>query len=429
MAESTKGETAAAPARHDQSVVPARRWSLAQTFTALHYPNYRLWFFGQLASLFGTWMQATAEGYLVYQMTRSPAYLGYVGFAAGLPVWMFTLYGGVVADRVPRRTLLVITQSAMMILAFILTALVGLHLVQPWHIIALSFLLGIATAFDAPARHSFVLEMVDREALANGVALNATLYNTASAVGPAVAGMTYALVGPAWCFALNGISFLAVIAALLRMKLKPTEAPLRSGSGLASLVEGLRYMRSTPIVLTLVGVVAVSSVFGLAYYTLLPAWAVTILGGDARTNGLLLSARGLGALSGALMIATLGKIKLKGRLLMFGQVVYPAFLLAFALARWLPLSLVLLVGVGWGFMVMLNMSNVLLQTQAPDHLRGRVMSVYALTLMGLYPVGALLGGVGGEWIGEPALVAVTALVTLGFAVFLWLRMPQIRRLE
>jgi predicted MFS family arabinose efflux permease len=295
--------------------------------------------------------------------------------------------------------------------------------------VGLSFLLGIATAFDAPARQAFVLEMIDREALTNAIALNSTLYNSASAIGPAVAGVTYALFGPVWCFALNGISFLAVIAALLRMRLGPPAARVRTGSGLEDLKEGLRYMRATPVIVTLIGVVAVSSVFGLAYYIVLPAWAVTILGGDATTNGLLLSARGAGALIGALMIASIGQLKLKGRLLMVGHLVFPAFLLVFAAVRWLPLSLVLLVGVGWGFMVMLNMTNVLLQTQAPDRLRGRVMSVYALTLMGLYPVGALLGGVGAEWLGAPALVAATAFVTLAFAAFLWLRMPQIRRLE
>jgi MFS family permease len=413
----------------DEPAVPAPRWSLAKTFGALQYPNYRRWFFGQLVSLFGTWMQTTAEGYLVFELTRSPAYLGYVGFAGGLPVWLFTLYGGVVADRLPRRTLLVITQTAMMLLAFGLAALVFLRLVQPWHIVVLAGLLGVATAFDAPARQSFVIEMVERESLTNAVALNSTMYNLATAIGPAVAGVTYALVGPAWCFVLNGFSFLAVIGALLSMRFAPAAARPAVRSGLEDLKEGLRYVSTTPMVRILLLVVAVSCVFGLAYYIVLPAWAVIILGGDATTNGLLLSARGVGALTGALMIASLGPFKSRGRLLAVGQLVFPIMLLLFAGARWLPLSLLLLVGAGWGFMVMLNLANVLVQTQVPDRLRGRVMGVYALMVMGLYPVGALLGGTGAAWIGAPAMVALTALVALAFAAWLWLRRPQVRGLE
>jgi MFS family permease len=417
------------PSAAERPAPPAQGWSLSRTFAALQYPNYRLWFFGQLFSLFGTWMQTTAESYLVFELTRSPAYLGYVGFAAGAPSWVFMLYGGVVADRVPRRALMVITQSSMMVLAFILAGLTALQLIQPWHIIVLSLLLGTATAFDVPARQAFVLEMVDREALTNAVALNSTMYNSATAVGPAAAGVAYALLGPAWCFAINGLSFLAVIAALLAMKLKPHERRLRTGSGFEDLKEGLGYIVSTPIVLTLIIVVAEVSIFGLAYYTVLPAWAVSILEGDSRTYGWLLSARGIGALGGALLIASLGQIKLRGRMLMLGHLVWPLFLLIFAAVRWAPLSVLALVGVGWGFMVMVNMANVLVQTHVPDRLRGRVMSVFALMLFGVYTLGALAGGAGAEWIGEAPLVALTAVVGLGSAAWLWLRHPEIRRLE
>jgi MFS family permease len=406
-----------------------RRWSPGRTFDALRFPNYRLWFFGQLTSMFGTWMQTTAEGFLVFQLTHSPAYLGYVGFAAGLPSWLLMLYGGVVADRVPRRTLLVIAQSVMMIPAFTLATLTALHLVQPWHVVALAFCTGIANAFDAPARQAFVLEMVDREALTNAIALNSTMYNSASAVGPAVAGVIYALVGPAWCFFVNGVSFLAVIGALLMMKLQPMARRVRTSSGLDDLKEGLGYVFATPMVRTLIGVVMMVGLFGLGYYTLLPAWAVTILHGDATTNGLLLSARGVGAVLGALLIASLGTFKFKGKLLTIGQFVFPVFLIAFALARWVPLSLALLVGAGWGFMVTLNLSNVLLQTQAPDELRGRVMGVYAMVLFGFFTVSALLAGVGAEWLGEPAVVVLSGVALLVVAVWLYLRVPGLRMLE
>ena len=209
---------------------PLPRWSLKRTFTALRYRNYRLWFIGQLASLIGTWMQTTAQAFLVFQLTNSPAYLGLVGFASGVPSLIFMMYGGVIADRMPRRNLLIVTQSSMMVLAFILAALTFTGWVQPWHIIVLSLLLGTANAFDTPARQSFVSELVEREDLGNAIALNSTMFQGAMAVGPAVAGITYAVLGPAMCFAINGISFLAVIAALLMMRVKPTVARVRATS-------------------------------------------------------------------------------------------------------------------------------------------------------------------------------------------------------
>ncbi len=405
------------------------RMSLQQTFAALHYRNYRLWFVGQLVSLVGTWMQSTAQGYLVFQLTNSPAYLGYVGFAAGIPSWIFMLYAGVIADRMPRRTLLVITQTTMMILAFILAALTFMHLVQPWHIVVLAFALGVANAFDAPARQAFVLELVEREDMTNAIALNSTMFNSATVVGPAVAGLTYAVLGPAWCFTLNGLSFIAVIVALLMMRIKPLITEARATSAMEDLKEGLRYVISHPIIRTVIGVVSVTSLFGMAYATLIPAWAVTVLGGDATTNGLLQSARGLGALLGALMIAALGRFRFKGKLLTLGTFVFPALLLVFAVVRGVPLSLLALVGVGWGFMILFNMANTVIQTQVSDELRGRVMGIYTLTFFGLMPVGALLAGAVADRISEPITVIISALVTLGFAVLIWLRVPQLRTLE
>lgn len=402
---------------------------LKQTFVAFQYRNYRLWFIGQLVSLVGTWMQATAQAYLVFQLTHSPLYLGYVGFAAGVPSWMFMLYGGVIADRIPRRKLMLITQSFMMLLAFVLAGFSFSNLVQPWHIILLALALGVANAFDAPARQAFIFEMVEREDLTNAIALNSSMFNLATVAGPAIGGIVYALVGPAWCFTLNGLSFLAVIAALMLMRLKPFVAPNRATAALDDLKEGLRYIRANPAIRTLIGAAAVISLFGLAYMTLIPAWAVTVLGGDETTNGWLQSARGLGALSGALMIASLGRITYKGKLLAIGMFVFPSLLLLFAAARWLPLSLLALVGVGWGFMILFNMANTLIQTLVSDELRGRVVSVYTLNFFGLMPLGALLAGGVAEVIGEPLTIILSALISLGFAIFLWVRVPALRRLE
>jgi len=209
------------------------------TFAALKHRNYRLWFWGQMVSLFGTWMQITAQGFLIYQLTKSSAYLGYVGFASGVPSWLFMMYGGVVADRVSKRKLLIITQSIMMILAFVLATLVFTGTVQAWHILLLAFGLGSTNAFDAPARLAFVSEMVNREDLTNAVALNATMFNTALIIGPAIAGVIYYAFGPGWCFAVNGISFIAVIIALAAMHLLPGTGTSQHASTFSSLKEGL----------------------------------------------------------------------------------------------------------------------------------------------------------------------------------------------
>ncbi len=407
-----------------------RHISWRQTFIALRHPNYRLWFYGQLVSLAGTWMQATAQGFLIFQLTHSPVYLGYVGFAAGVPAWLFTLYGGVVADRMSRRTLLIITQTSMMVLAFILAALTLLGVVQPWHIIVLAFFNGIAQAFDAPTRLAFVLEMVTREDLSNAVALNATMFNMATVIGPAIAGLAYAFIGPGWCFTINGLSFIAVIIALGLMKLNAPPLPNRvATSAWADAKEGLRYVAGHRVILTIIAMVGVTSFFGLSLNTLMPAWAVDVLGGDATTNGLLQATRGLGALAGALIIASLGTITFKGKLLSLGSLAFPAFCLAYAAVRWLPLSLALLTVNGASYMLLINLSNATVQTNTPDALRGRVMSVYSLIFFGCMPVGALLAGALARPLGEQITVALSALVGLGFGVFVWLKVPEVRATE
>jgi MFS family permease len=429
LAESSVSPVTSPASIENRGVRRRRGLSLNQTFAALKYSNYRLWFAGQLASLIGTWMQTTAQAFLVFELTHSPAYLGYVGFANGLPSWLFMLYGGVVSDRVSRRILLIITQTAMMILAVILAVVTFLNWVQPWHIIVLAFLLGVANAFDAPARQAFVLEMVDREDLSNAIALNSTMFNSATVVGPAIAGVTYALFGPAWCFTLNAISFLAVIVALQLMRLKPPAMRARRTSALYDLKEGLRYTASHAIIRMLIVVTAVISLFGMIYSTLMPAWAVSVLGGDAATNGWLASARGAGSLTGALMIASLGRFKFKGKLVTLGMFVFSVLLLVFAAVRWTPLALLVLVGIGWGFMLVFNLMNALIQTQVTDELRGRVMSIYSLVFFGVMPLGSLLGGAVAEWTSEPTTVVLSALITLSFAVFLWVRKPELRALE
>jgi MFS family permease len=407
----------------------APRFSLSVTFAAMRHRNYRLWFIGQLASLVGTWMQITAQGYLVFELTRSPAYLGYVGFAGGIPSWILMLYGGVISDRVARRTVLIITQFAMLVLAFVLAGLTFAGIVQPWHIIVLAFVLGIVNAFDAPARQSFVLEMVDREDMVNAIALNSMMFNSATAIGPAIAGIAYALVGPAWCFTINGISFIAVIVALLLMNIKPQPRRISSTSAVHDLREGLAYVAHNSMIRSIILLGLLFNLFPLGYGTLIPAWAVKVLGGNATTAGLLQSARGIGSMIGAFMIASLGRIQFKGKLLTIGTITFPMLLLLFAFIHVVPISLFVLVLVGWGSMILFNMMNTLIQTLVPDELRGRVMGIYALTFFGSAPVGALLAGSVADAYGESLTVVVGALIGITLAIVFFVFIPKLRTLE
>jgi len=405
------------------------RISWRKTFTALRYPNYRLWFWGQMTSLFGTWMQMTALAYLTFEMTHSPTYLGYVGFANGVPTWLFMLYAGVVADRMSKRQLMIITQSAMMILAFILAGLTFLHIIQPWQIIILSFLSGVTNAFDAPARQAIVQDLVPYEDMTNAIALNATMFNAATALSPALGGLTYALFGPGWCFTINGLSFLAIIAALAVMKIAPAAVKTEHNSILADLKEGLRYVANHSMIRTIISLIGVISLFGLSFATLVPAWAVKILGGNAATNGILLSARGLGALIGALLIASLGRFQFRGKLMTFGSFAFPALLFIFSLMRWVPLSLVFLFGLGFAQILILNLANASVQTLTPRELRGRVMGIYTFTFFGLMPIGALfIGGMAGRF-SEPAAIWINVVIIAIFSGLIWMFVPKLRRLQ
>ncbi len=400
-----------------------------RTFAALRFPNYRLWFTGQLISVFGTWMQMTAQGYLVYDLTRSAAYLGYVAFASGLPTWVFMLYGGVVADRLPRRRLLVITQAGMMLLAVVLAVLTFTGAVQPWHIVILAALLGVANAFDAPARQAFVSELVDRAHLTNAIALNSTMFNTATALGPAAGGLIYAAFGPGFCFTANAVSFVAVILALLRMRLPPFSPKPEKHEPFAEVVAGLRYVATQPVIRVLVALVGVATLLGLSFATLLPAVAVTVFGGDSRTLGFLQSSRGVGSLVGALAVASLAKDARRGRILLGGAIVFPLMLLLFSITTWLPLGLVVLAGIGAAMIVTLNLANALVQTQVTNEMRGRVMGVYMLTFFGVMPLGGLLMGGLAHRFGEPEAIVAGAAVLLVLTALLALRSPRIRALR
>jgi predicted MFS family arabinose efflux permease len=403
---------------------------LAQTFSSLQHPNYRLWFTGQVISIVGTWMQATAQGFLVYELTQSASFLGLVGFASGVPSWLFTLFGGVIADRVSRRKLLIIAQSVMMVLAFLLAFLVFTDLVQPWHVVVLAFLLGVANSFDAPARQAFVVELVGRADMTNAIALNSSIFNIGTVIGPAIAGLVYSWLGPGWCFTINGVSYLAVIGALLVMRLAaiPRQPRVRKPV-LPELMVGIRFAFGNSNIRILMIVVAAVSVFGMGLMTLIPAWASAVLQGDVRTNGWLLSARGVGSLIGALMIAYLGSRNMRGKIWAVGSLVLPMALIIFAIFRELPVSLIMLVILGWAFMAVVNTTNAMIQSWVPDELRGRVMSVHVWVFMGSLPIGSLLAGELAERLGEPTAVLINGSILLAITLMTVILRPSMKKLQ
>ncbi len=417
---------AAEKAGEQKKVAEAR---LRTAFTSLKHRNYRLWFWGQMVSLFGTWMQMTAQGFLIYELTGSSAYLGLASFMFGMPVWLFTLYSGVILDRVSRKRILLITQISMMILAFALAALTFTGTVRPWHILVLSFLLGAANAFDAPARHAFVPDIVPREDLQNAVSLNGIMFNTSTIVGPALGGLIYAMVGAGWCFVLNGLSFLAIIIGLMMMRLSPFVKREHSGSVMSEMRAGVKYVRNSPVLLGVICIMATAGLFGLSFMTLIPAWSVAVLGGDSKTNGMLQAARGLGALLVVMWLASLGNIKTKGRLITLGSFAVPLLTFVFALARTFPASFTILLLVGMANVLITNLSAVLVQLNSEESYRGRVMGIYSFVFMGTMPLGSLWIGSAAGMIGEPSAIIICGAATLVCAALIWRLIPSLRMAE
>ncbi len=403
--------------------------TLPRTFVALSHYNYRLYWFGQIVSYSGSWMQTLAQGWLVLRLTDSPFLLGLIGFINSVPVLILSLWGGVVADRHARRDLLIVTQTVSMILAFILALLTFTRRVQFEHVAIIAFCLGVVNAFDVPARHAFVVEVVGKEDLTNAIALNSTAFNIARVFGPAVAGILVAAVGEAWAFTLNGLSFVAVIASLCAMHLPRWDSNGPAGSPWQRLREGLSYVRHSPPTLGLLLIVGMTSLFGMAYATLMPVFARDVLRVGAGGQGVLMSSVGAGALAGALTVATFGSRGQRGRLLTAGNLILPIALIIFANARWFPLSIAAIACAGAGLITQNVTANTLIQTLAPDVLRGRIMSVWTMIILGLTPFGAFQAGLVAERLGAPAAVTMGALVCLATAIFVQVRLPHLRRLD
>ena len=403
---------------------------LPSTFAALRHRNFRLWFLGQTLSMVGTWMQSVAQGWLVYDLTGSEFALGVISFIGTLPTLFLMLPAGALADRIPRRRVLLFTQTTMMLLAFILAILAATHVLQVWHVGVLAACLGIANSFDAPARQALAVEMVeDRRDLMNAIALNSTIFNLARVVGPAIGGAVLAALGATWCFALNGLSFLAVLVALLMMKLPKALQEVRTDPLTVQIAAGFQYILANPPVRTMIMLVGVSSLFGFSYAVLMPAYAVDVLHVGEAGLGDLNAAVGVGALAGSLVVASMGKFRHKGMLLTLGSLLFPTVLLLFAFSQSFALSLVALSVVGLAFVSQNATSNTLIQSIVPDNLRGRVMAVYSLMFFGTAPFGALQAGAIAQAFGPAAGVTVGAVITLAFAVGVFFAVPSLRRLE
>ncbi len=403
-----------------------RRWTGFQL--ALERRNYRLFVAGQLVSLIGTWTQSVAQSWLVYRLTGSAFWLGVAAFCQQAPSFLFASLGGLIADRHRRRTILVVTQSSAMVLAFVLAILTLSGRVVVGHVLVLATLLGAVNAVDSPTRHAFVPEMVGRENLASAVALNTTMVMGASFIGPAIAGVAIKVFGEGWCFLVNGTSFLAVIAGLLAMRDLPPKAiaPARE-SMWARLREGFRFAATHEGVRALLMLLALTALVGLPFATLMPIFASTILHGDATTLGLLMGAPGLGAVLAGLVLASqrgTGSYRwIAGACGAFG-----VLLALFSQTRTLGLAIAILVPMGVASMIQMTATNTLIQTMTPDALRGRVMAIWLMIFMGFAPAGSLIAGSITTALGPRLVLAVggalCALGALAFARWSWTRRPR-----
>ncbi len=398
-------------------------------FRALYHRNYRLFFGGQGISLIGTWMQQIAMSWLVYRMTSSAFLLGLIGFSSQICSFFFSPFAGVLSDRWNRHRILVATQSLAMVQAFLLAFLTLTGMVAVHHLIILSLFLGFVNAFDMPTRQAFVVEMVEkREDLGNAIALNSFLFNGARLVGPSIAGILISILGEGMCFLLNGVSFLAVLIALLAMKMTSHKGEAEKTQVWQGLKEGFIYAFGFPPIRSIIFFIGWISLVGMAYTTLMPVFAKDILHGDSKTYGFLMAAIGLGAIIGAIFLASRRSVLGLGRIIAIASSIFGIGLISFSLSHALWLSLSLLLLAGFGMMVHMASSNTILQTMVDDDKRGRVMSLYVMAFMGMAPFGSLAGGSLAGRIGAPdTLIIGGALCILGSFMFSR-KLPSIREM-
>ena len=412
----------------------ASRPPFSDGFRALRHRNFRLYFTGQLISLIGTWMQAVAQGWLMHRLTSSAMMLGVLSFAQFAPVLPLALWAGVIADRSERRTVLLWTQSLLLAQAVALAIVVSMGVVRPWMVIALAIVYGIVNTFDLPARQTFVVDMTGKEDLSNGIALNSAAFNAARVLGPAVAGMLVATLGEAGCFWLNALSFVAVIVSLAMIRMSPravvpdASAPAAASTA-STMREGLAYAWGSPSIRQLLMLLAVCAGFGFQYNVLLPVYARDVLHSGARTYGWLFSAFGIGSLAAALRMTVTRERWALRRHLLLGLLTGGLGLIGFAWWRWLPGMVSCAALAGFGLILYVSSTNILIQLTVEDRYRGRVMSLYTLFFVGTSPFGALLAGALAQRYGAPVATSACAIVLLGGALWVSVRLREIAARE
>ena len=380
---------------------PVGSGRIRQTFRALRYRNFRLYFFGQVVSLVGTWMQNVAQAWLVYRLTHSELLLGTTWFCSQIPVFAFASVGGLIGDRYSRQKIVIITQTLSMLQAFALAALTLSGLVQVWHVVALAFALGTINAFDMPARQALIVQLASKEDLLNAISLNSATFNAARIVGPALAGLLVAALGEGICFLFNGASFLAVIAALLAMRLTYQPQPLADSSW-AHLLEGFRYAWRHLRVRSILMVLSATTIAGMPAVVLMPFFAEDIFHRGSQGLGFLMGAMGIGAVIGTLVLARRIQISGLQKLIGFSALSAGAAFVLFSASRWFYVSLAIMPAIGFSVMRQNAAANTSIQMLIPDEYRGRIMSLYTMTVVGLGPFGSLAAGavahaVGARW--------------------------------
>lgn len=395
----------------------------------MRHRNYRLFFGGQSVSLVGTWITRIATSWLVYRLTNSALLLGVVGFAGQIPTLLLSPIAGVIVDRVDRHRLLVWTQVLSALQSLALAILAFTNTITVAWVIVLQVLQGVINAFDTPARQAFVVQMVeDREDLPNAIALNSTMVNGSRIIGPSIGGLIIALVGEGWCFMIDAISYVAVIASLLAMDVTKAERRTAGASMLEELRDGYRYVVGFSPVRSALLLLALVSAMGMPYTVLMPMIASTVLHGGPHTLGFLMTASGLGAVAGALYLASRRSVLGLGRVMTIATLTFGAGLVAFGVARSLWVALVVLPFVGAGFMVELASTNTILQTITEEHLRGRVMAFYTMAFFGAAPIGSLLAGVAADRVGATATIVGGGVVCILAGVWMVVRLPRMREL-
>jgi MFS family permease len=417
--------------REDKNTEPASAGSsigdYSHAWRALRHRNFRLFFGGQSISLIGTWMTRVATSWLVYRLTKSSLVLGTVSFTGQIPTFLFAPFAGVIVDRIDRRKVLVWTQALAMIQSLALAWLTLAHRITIAEVVALSAMQGLINAFDMPGRQSFMVKMVeDRADLSNAIAINSSMVNTARLIGPSLAGMLIAVSNEGWCFLVDGVSYIAVIASLLMMRLPKTNDARKATSMVTELREGWTYVSGFAPIRTILSLFALLSLMGWPFMVLMPIFAAQVLHGGPHTLGFLMGAVGVGSLASALALVMRRSVRGLARMIPIAACVFGVGLICFGLSTSLWLSLPLMLVTGFGMMQGLTSRNTIIQTLVDENMRGRVMSYYTMAFVGMAPFGSLLAGALAHAIGAPRTVIVSGIACILGGLWFWSRLPQLR---